>query len=425
MIFYPSKRIVSFLALFVLSSSLYAQKTLSLAEAEAILVANNPLINASGYNLVAAAGQTRQASLRPNPTAYLERGFYRPQTKEFFPSSAGNIEYVANLIQPLQTARKRQLAVEVSKALETNVVYSNLQLKRDLIHQLRVLAINYHFNKKNLDWLTSEISSFGGMVKSYEDQEAKGNLSSKEVLRLRAFLFSLESDKTNLASAQNQTKSDIITLLGYYKDSIDVIEIDSLANQLSFSISGSDLTKYQSELGQNRADLLAYKAYIQSTKENLRLQKALRYPDINFQASYDMNGSVYQHYNGIGVGLPLPVFNRNQGNIQSAQAMLQASEQTFWATENSIKLDLNAAWSNYQLYQILWSNYRLTFTSQYESMTENMTLAYKRKTISLIEFIDFMEGYKSARNAFYTLGNQRLSTLEQLQYLAGLDKPLN
>src|SRR5690606_10769173 len=49
------------------------------------------------------------------------------------------------------------------------------------------------------------------------------------------------------------------------------------------------------------------------------LEKARRIPDITLKAQYDRNGNTMLNFFGVGASIDLPLFNRNQGNIQYAR----------------------------------------------------------------------------------------------------------
>ena len=77
---------------------------------------------------------------------------------------------------------------------------------------------------------------------------------------------------------------------------------------------------------QNRPDLRAAQQGVTAANSQLVLQKAIGKPDVTVQANYS-------HINGINAAslygsIPLPIFNRNQGEIARARFVItQAQEQ--------------------------------------------------------------------------------------------------
>ena len=75
-----------------------------------------------------------------------------------------------------------------------------------------------------------------------------------------------------------------------------------------------------------RGNLLACTAYLQQQGQNLRYQRALMVPGLLVGYTYDRAGSCIQNYNAPTLGAAIPVFNRNQGSIRTAEALIQSGE---------------------------------------------------------------------------------------------------
>ena len=59
----------------------------------------------------------------------------------------------------------------------------------------------------------------------------------------------------------------------------------------------------------------------------LNRECAGRYPNVDLQASVQYDNATQDSIAGVQVGVPLPIFNRNQGNIRRAQAELAVAQQ--------------------------------------------------------------------------------------------------
>jgi cobalt-zinc-cadmium efflux system outer membrane protein len=88
----------------------------------------------------------------------------------------------------------------------------------------------------------------------------------------------------------------------------------------------------------NRADYLGNQYQLASATHNLSLQKAMAAPDVTVGVAYDKNSSYAQNYYGLQIGLPLPFFNRNQGNIKSAKYNMMSQESTVKDNEMHLKM---------------------------------------------------------------------------------------
>jgi cobalt-zinc-cadmium efflux system outer membrane protein len=57
-------------------------------------------------------------------------------------------------------------------------------------------------------------------------------------------------------------------------------------------------------------------------------------PDITIGSTYDQNSSYARNFVGLEISLPLPIFNRNQGNIKNAKLMPPKARSTPLKTAN-------------------------------------------------------------------------------------------
>ena len=73
-------------------------------------------------------------------------------------------------------------------------------------------------------------------------------------------------------------------------------------------------------------DYAKAQALVFSSQANLRLQKANRIQDIAITGGYRLFNESRQHGWIIGAEFPLPLFNRNQGNVERACAEISQAE---------------------------------------------------------------------------------------------------
>ena len=90
-----------------------------------------------------------------------------------------------------------------------------------------------------------------------------------------------------------------------------------------------------------RSDVLASRQEIARAQSATRLQRALRTPNPTVGAGYVRDFGV--NAIAFGVTLPLPLFNRNQGDIQRADAELRQAERLAEATSVRARLETGLA----------------------------------------------------------------------------------
>lgn len=95
--------------------------------------------------------------------------------------------------------------------------------------------------------------------------------------------------------------------------------------------------------------------------------------------------------------MPLPFFNRNQGNIKSAEYTLKSQESIVKDNDARLKNEVVAAVKQYELTQELFTTQQSEFNEQYDKLFKAMMKSFKDRQIGLIEFVDFFDTYKDTK----------------------------
>lgn len=368
---------------------------LNFQDAEKQFLQNNLGLLAQKYNVESTKALIEQAKLWDNPVLSTDQNIYDSGSKKFFYHNAdqGLGQVFVQLSQVLTTAGKRGKQVRVA---EDNAKVQEAEFN-DLMRNLRY---NLHLDFSQLATLLdqakvyqNEISSATNLVGSIQKSFDAGNTSMKDLIRLKALLFGLQNDMVENSRQINDLQTELKTLLLAKETTFMVPVINDGVNK-SVTL---DIPSLIEQAKTNRADYLSNQYQLNSATHNLDLQKALASPDITIGASYDKNSSYAQNYYGLQIGLPIPFFNRNQGNIKSAKYSMMSQESTLKSNEARLKNDVVAAVNQYQLNQQLFSTQQLEFNDQYDTLFKNMLKSFKERQISLIEFVDFFDTYKDTK----------------------------
>jgi cobalt-zinc-cadmium efflux system outer membrane protein len=155
----------------------------------------------------------------------------------------------------------------------------------------------------------------------------------------------------------------------------------------------------------NRPDLRAGVATLRQQEQNISLQKSLAVPDLTLGTLYDHNETV---------GLPLPLFNRNQGNIRLAKAQHQGSQQTFNQQEVKVVNEVTEAYRKAQDAERLAQTFSADYFTDADRLLDGVLRSYQRKTITLLEFLDFLDSYKTGVIQLNQSRIERLNAFDKL-----------
>jgi cobalt-zinc-cadmium efflux system outer membrane protein len=365
-----------------------------------------------------------QAKLFSNPTVYIEQMPYNRQTREFMPVKQSNSEQVIQVQQLLLLAGKRNKQLALA-ATNTKIAFDRFEdLARTLSYQLHSTFYDLYYQQQALGVYAQEMNTLSQTVTLYQQQFDKGNVPLKDLARLKAYLFNLSNERQQRLAQIADDQATLSLLLNTAPDQpirpdLPVMDADPRRNPALLS-----LDSLLAAAERNRPDLRAYRDQVTAERQNLTLQKANAVPDLTLQGTYDRNAGYITNYFGVGVGMSLPFFNRNQGNIQAAHVRTQSSQQLassyLLQVENEIHQSLTKARQADQLYR----TFDRRFNSDFSRLIEGVTLNYRKQNIDVVEFLDFFDSYKTSQLQFIQLQNDRMQRLEELNLAVG-SNPFN
>lgn len=391
---------------------------LTLTQAEAQFRQNNLQLMATRLGVDENRAYEFQAKLWNNPSLYVEQMPYNAQTKEVMPLGQRNSEQVVQVQQLLLLAGKRNKQLAIAR---TNTELANdrfFDLLRTLNYQLRTTFYDLFYTQQALGVYDEEIGTLRQTVGLFQQQYDKGNVPLKDLARLKAYLFNLTTERQQLFLKLTDDQADLVILLNAspsvtFQPVLENIEaVQSAVGQLNLN----ELYKLAEE---NRYDLKAFRDQAIQEKQNLALQKAMSVPDLSLQATYDRNAGYIPNYVGIGVGINLPVFNKNQGNIKAATIRTQSSQQATDAYTLQVDSDVQRAYKKVQQTDQIYRTFDQKFNGDFGRLIEGVTTNYRKQNIDVVEFLDFFDSYKSSQIQYNQLQNNRMQSLEELNFAVG------
>ncbi|WP_435355889.1 TolC family protein [Emticicia sp. SJ17W-69] len=389
---------------------------LTLPQAEESFIHENLQLIASKLGISESKAYEIQAGLRVNPNLYIEHMPYNSQKKELGGINQNNAEQLVQFQYLVQVAQKRQKAVSLAKANTEQAENSFRELLRNLQFQLRSTFYNLYFVNQALSVYDQEINTLQQTLISYQEQFDKGNVPLKDLTRLKAYLVSLTTEKQQLIQQKMDDERDLGMLIGAKNYALQPI-VNQISNQADFkTLTISNLFDMATE---NRYDLKAAFTQRKIEESNWQLQNALRKPDLTLQMTYDRNAGYVANYLGVGVGMNLPFFNKNQGNIQAAQIRIQEAEKLQNACQLRLEKEVQNAYFKARQADQTAQTIDHKFSDDFSRLISGVLDNYKKQNISVVEFIDFFDSYKQTILQYNQLQNDRISAFENLNFVVG------
>jgi cobalt-zinc-cadmium efflux system outer membrane protein len=383
------------------------------------------------HNMLAARTTIQQSeaeeitqNLRPNPTLfadweYLPLGSPAKQSPGIYGGQSTN-DYLNNntegdigLSYLIERGGKRHARLQAQKDITAQTRSLVADNGRGLTFQVALLFYDAQLAESTLELAQEDIKSFQQTVDISEHQYKAGGISENDYLMIKLQLLQFESDLEQAQLAKVQALSDLRQLLGYESVSTDY----DVAGPFEYQPVKGNLEDLQLKALQNRPDLRAAQQGVTAANSQLILQKAIGKQDVTVQGNYS-------HVNAINTAtiygsIPLPIFNRNQGEIARARFAITQAQELEKATNGQALTDV------YDAYQGLRTNDKvvLLYISKYlDAATRSRDIseyAYRHGGISLLNFLDAERSYRATQLAYRQALASYLLALEQLRQAAG------
>lgn len=356
------------------------------------------------------------AKLFDNPELEYENLFYNHETKKFLQTSYAYGQYAGSISQLVKLAGKRNKNIKLAK---TGVKLAELEyfdLMRTLKFELRNTFYKAYFATQSIQVYEDQVKSTESLLRAYEIQLKAGNIALKDVIRIKSLIINLKAEQANLLNE----------LEDHYKDLRLLCGLEPSAN-LKLTVAESRVTaidqipyaRLLDSARTNRTDLKLAKTDLEYNELNLKLQKAMAIPDVEVSLAYDLKGNYPEKYTGIGLKIPIPLFNRNQGEIKKAKVGIDA------ATSNIKKQELILSNEVFNSYRTAMRNEKLlmeidpSFNGDFNKIINGLIKNFRERNISLIEFLDLYDSYKENILQINSLKFERMSSREELNYVTG------
>src|SRR5450755_1273999 len=343
------------------------------------------------HNLLAARTTIQQsqaeettANLRPNPTLFTDWE-YLP----LFSPSAQNSQYLHDSTEAdlglgylIERGKKRQHRLQAAKDITAQTRSLVADNERNLTFNVASLFVNVQLAESTLELAEQDLKSFQQTVDLGEIRYKAGAISEDDYLKIKLQLLQFETDLQQAQLARVQALSDLRQLLGYESVSPDY----DVAGTFDYQPLKGNLDDFQIKALQNRPDLHAAQQGVTAAGSQYELQRAIGKVDVTVQGNYS-------HVNGINAAtvygsVPLPIFNRNQGEIARARFAITQARELDKATNGQALTDVRDAYEGLRTNDKVVVLYRSGYLDVAQKDRDISEYAYKRGAASLLDFLD-------------------------------------
>jgi cobalt-zinc-cadmium efflux system outer membrane protein len=376
---------------------------LTLAQVLDLARTKNPTILAAEQNLRAVRAQEIQAGVHQNPNLGITGSDITEANNANSP-----YDYSIQLSRLFERGDKRKWRLEDARAttsqtksqLEDSVRQTELAVKTAFTHML--------IAKESLELSSASLKDFGHEVDIAHDRYKAGDLGKLDFERLDLQLGDFESDEANDIINLRQAGDQLQTLIGVESPSEN---FDILGDVVPPTIPQTQDQLLQTALT-NRPDYAAARFGTAAALANARLAIANGTADPTLEGEYDRNGT--ENSAGFSVNIPLRLFDRNQGNKETARFQADASRLTETAARYQVISDVDQAWVGYTQAKRLSDRYGQHYLDESRDVLSIAQFAFEHGGIALIDYLDALRDARSTNLDALNAYQQTWLALHQL-----------
>jgi cobalt-zinc-cadmium efflux system outer membrane protein len=355
------------------------------------------------------------ANLRPNPNLFVDWD-YLPA----FTASSQNSSYIQNQTEAdaglsylIERGKKRQARLRAAKDATAVTIATVADNERTLTFQVASQFLTVEMAESTLDLARQDLKDYQNTVELTEIRYRSGAISQDDYLKIKIQLLQFQNDVAQAQLAKVRGLADLRQMLG--PESVPVNY--EIAGQFEYQEVKANLEELQRQAFQMRPDLRAAQQEITAANSQYLLAKADSKQDLTVQANYT-------HVNGINgvsfyTSIPLPIFNRNQGEIARTRYAITQSQELEKQAGNQVATDVNDAYYNLQTNDQIVQLYLSGYLAEAQADRDIAEYSYQRGAASLLNFLDAERSYRATQLAYRQVLAAYLTAVEQLREAVG------
>jgi cobalt-zinc-cadmium efflux system outer membrane protein len=417
-------------ACFVRVNSAFGQASqgpvrITLDEAIEMAVQHNHNILAARTAIVQSEAQETTAGLRPNPTFFVDWDYLplaspAKQNPDLYggQSTGGylknNTEGDLGLSYLIERGGKRRDRLQAQRDITAQTRSLVADDERTMTFQVATLFTKVQLAESTIELAQQDLKSFQQTVDIGETQFKAGGISEDDYLKIELQLLQFETDLEQAQIARVQGLSDLRQQLGYESVPADYDVVD----MFDYTPLNANLEDLQMKALQNRPDFRAAQQGVTAANSEYKLAKANGVQDLTVQGNYS-------HVNGINgfsvlASVPLPVHNRNQGEIARTRSVITQMQEQQAFTNGQVLTDVKDAYEGLKSNDKVMVLYRNKYRDVAQKDRDIADYAYHRGAISLLNFLDAERSYRATELGYRQALASYLLALEQLREAVGV-----
>jgi cobalt-zinc-cadmium efflux system outer membrane protein len=407
------------LAVLCVSAIAGAQQALTWEQVRQRFEQSNPTLLADKLNIDESRAEEITAFLRPNPQFSLtadgtqvapEKGVWRPFAGTF---ESPSISFL------IERRRKRHLRLESAKKGTLIAESTHADLERTLLFNLRSAFVSTLQAKAVLQLAKDNLVYYDHVLDISRNRFNAGDIAQIDLDRLELQRVQYESD---LQAAEENLETAKIQLLTLLNDRTPIEQFD-VSGPYDFNDQLLPRDEFRKIALDTRPDLKAAVEAIDKARTDHTLAVANGSTDPTISAWYTHNSSNNNPFGintlGVSVGIPLRIFDRNQGEKLRTQLDITRNERLRDAAEASVLSDVDSSYATVESDVKLLRPYKAKYLQQAVRVRDTIFFSYQHGGAALLDYLNAQSEYRTVELNYVNLVGSYLTAAAQLNMAVG------
>ena len=364
---------------------------------------DNLLVNAVRRRRAVAEAEVIIAGERPNPD------FITAHTR-----SEPKLNYSVSQLVELGGKRGRRIDVARNELRLTELELD--AALRALRHDVRAAYFGVLLARDNVDLGRDVLAQAKELADIAQARYDAGDIAQFEVFQVNLGVSRVTNELARLENLELVARSTLNQLLNRVPDApLDLR--DTLSLKIA-TVSTPDLI--QQALTQN-VELKSAEQQIATEQSRLRLARAQRVPDLTLEPGVEALDSAFTHPGfKMQVTVPVPIFNRQRGEIEKSSAMLDQLRAERDAARQRISAEIGRAALNLESARKQVEFYETKLLPDAERVRQMAVESYQAGQTGLLSVIDATRNARDVRQAYLQALFDYQSAVADLEQAAGV-----
>jgi outer membrane protein, heavy metal efflux system len=399
-----------------------AQAPLTWSEIRDRFRATNPTLQAGQIGINESKATEITAYLRPNPqwSLTLDQVGHTEEGNLF---SASNLYTAFSYLR--ERGQKRELRRDSAEGATAIATSAQADLERNLMFTLRTAFVQVLQAQAFRTLAQDNLTNYDQVLTLSRDRLQAGDIAQIDLDRLELQRVTYESD---VQTAEVNLRTAKIQLLRLLNDQTTPVEQFDVSGPFDFVPLVQPLDEFRQIALDTRPDLRAAVQAIDKARTDYRLAFANGSvdPTIGIDAGFPSISQSFLSYQpplhqyvGISLGVPLRIFDRNQGEKLRTQLDITRNERLADASRLQVFGDVDTAYATVMSTVTLLQPYKDRYLDQATRVRDTVTFSYQRGGVSLVDFLQAQQEYRAVQVSYVNLTAAFLNAVNQLNFAVG------